>query len=372
MPDTTPTSDHDDVSVVVPAPPQPVHYAEQALLGALLLEPHRLQELRDLEPEQFADAAHRALFTALRATPPPDAEEHARDATGLTTVLTTARATMPTLTPGYPHQLIQACPWPRHLPAYARIVQGEHARRLLRAHATQLARAATDRALPDPVPEVIAQAHALAALLDRMTGRFASHPGSMPRTPPPPPPSGEPPAEAVEEERMLLAGTTARPSELAELRWLMPADFLHPLHATLWTCLTTLAHRGADIDPVTLLWEAQHCGALHPGGTTAEDVLAIVSTPVGSPGFWAEKILRRSLLTRAQAVAARVISLADDPANTSHQLVVAGRRALIDLTAVTTRLHQAMPPAPVPRARAVARAAPARPRAGPPASRATR
>lgn len=370
MPDTTTPPDHE--GAVEQAPPQPVHYAEQALLGALLLEPHRLQELGDMEPEQFADAAHRALFTALRATPPPDAEEHARDATWLTTVLATARATMPTLTPGYPHQLIQACPWPRHLPAYARIVQGEHARRLLRAHATQLARAATDRTLPDPVTEVITQADALAALLDSMTGRFASHPGSMPRTPPPPSPDGQAPAEAVEEERMLLAGTTARPSELAELRWLMPADFVHPLHATLWTCLTTLAHRGADIDPVTLLWEAQHRGALHPGGATTEDVLAIVSTPVGSPGFWAEKILRRSLLTRAHAVAARVVSLADDPANTPHQLVVASRRALTDLTAVTTRLNQAIAHAPAPRARAVARAAPSRPRVSPPASRATR
>lgn len=164
---------------------------------------------------------------------------------------------------------------------------------------------------------------------------------------------------------MLLAGTTARRCELAELRRLMPADFVHPLHATLWTCLTTLAHRGADIDPVTLLWEAQHCGAFHPGDARAEDVLAMVSTPVGSPGFWAEKILRRSLLTRAQAVAARVIALADDPANAPHQLVVAGRRTLTDLTAVTTRLLQAMAPAPALRARAVARA-------GPPAQRATR
>lgn len=368
MPDTTPAIDHDDT--VDPAPLQPVHYAEQALLGALLLQPHRLQELGELEPEQFAEAAHRALFTALRATPPPDAEQHARDATWLSTVLATARAEMPTLAPGYPHQLVQACPWPRHLPAYARIVQGEHARRVLRAHATQLARAVTDRTLPDPVAEVITQADALTALLDSMTGRFASHPGSVPRTPPPPPSGGQPPAEAVEEERMLLAGTTARPSEIVELRWLTPADFLHPLNATLWTCLTTLAHRGADIDPVTLLWEAQHRGALHPGGATAEDVVAIVSTPVGSPGFWAEKILRRSLLTRARSVAARIITLADDPGNTPHQLVTGSRRALADLTAVSVRLHQAT--APTPLTRPTAGATHTRPRAGPPARRATR
>ncbi|MFD8590812.1 DnaB-like helicase N-terminal domain-containing protein [Streptomyces sp. NPDC059637] len=370
MPTATTAPDHHNA--VDPLPLPPAHYAEQALLGALLLEPHRLQELGDMEPEQFANAAHRALFTALRATPPPDADEHARDATWLSTVLATARATMPTLTPGYPHQLVQACPWPRHLPSYARIVRGEHARRLLRAHAAQLNQAATDLALPDPVAEVITQAEALAALLDRMTGQFASHPGSMPRTPAPAPSGGQPRAESMEEERMLLAGATACPSEVAELRWLMPADFVHPLHATLWTCLTTLVHRGTDIDPVTVLWEAQHRGAIHPGGATAEDVLAIVSTPVGSPDFWAEKILRRSFLTRACSVAARIASLAEDPANTPHQLVVAGRRALTDLTAVAARLHQAISPTPAPRARSAAHAAPARPRAGPPAQRATR
>ncbi|MEU3553378.1 DnaB-like helicase N-terminal domain-containing protein [Streptomyces fragilis] len=365
---TTPADDTLD-----PASPQPVHYAEQALLGALLLEPHRLQMLGDMAPEQFADATHRALFAALRTVPLPDAEQHARNATWLSTVLAAARERMPTLPTSYPHQLVQACPWPQHLPAYAQIVKGEHVRRLLRAHAIDLAQAAADASHPDPVAEVLARSDALAALLDRLTEQFASHPGSMPRRPPPSPPGERPSAEAVEEERMLLASATAHPSELAETRWLMPGDFVLPLHATLWECLTALAHRGADIDPVTVLWEAQHRGVLQPAGhagTTPEEILAIVSSPAGSLAYWAEKILRRSVLTHARGLAATITSLTATPANTPRQLVTGSRRALAEFTTVINRLRHATTPAP--RARPATRATPARPRAGPPALRATR
>ncbi|NYV73245.1 DnaB-like helicase N-terminal domain-containing protein, partial [Streptomyces sp. UH6] len=227
-PTPEPAPDRDDA--VDPVSPQPVHYAEQALLGALLLQPHRLEELGDMEPEQFADAAHRALFTALRATPPPDAEKHARDATWLNVVLTAARATMPTLTPGYPHQLVQACPWPRHLHAYARIVQGEHARRRLRAAAARLVRRAGDASLPHPVPAVLAEADVLAALVDDVAARFPARAGTLPRLPAPRP-ALTPGLEAAEEEQLVLATATARPGDIASVRWLLPEDFTHPLHA---------------------------------------------------------------------------------------------------------------------------------------------
>ncbi|MEU7606126.1 DnaB-like helicase N-terminal domain-containing protein, partial [Streptomyces sp. NPDC041003] len=39
----------------IPANP-PVHHAEQALLGALLLDPHRIKTIGPLGPEHFASA----------------------------------------------------------------------------------------------------------------------------------------------------------------------------------------------------------------------------------------------------------------------------------------------------------------------------
>ncbi|CAM5365478.1 hypothetical protein SALBM311S_00080 [Streptomyces alboniger] len=64
--------------------------------------------------------------------------------------------------------------------------------------------------------------------------------------------------------------------------WPTQADFLLPLHAALWQSITSLVHRGEMVDPVTVLGEAQHRGLL-AGTLTPEDLMALVSTPAGSP-----------------------------------------------------------------------------------------
>ncbi|MFI2204794.1 DnaB-like helicase N-terminal domain-containing protein [Streptomyces sp. NPDC020192] len=147
------------------------------------------------------------------------------------------------------------------------------------------------------------------------------------------------------------------------MRWLVSEDFALPLHAALWQCLTALTHRGDPVDPITVLWEAQHRGLLAHGIAPA-DLLTLLSTPAGSPEHWGAKVLQRALLTRAQTVAASITALTDDPANSPHQLITGSRRALADLTALRARWHQATSP-PAPRTGRPART-PAAPRAGPP------
>ncbi|MEE1832716.1 DnaB-like helicase N-terminal domain-containing protein, partial [Streptomyces sp. SP17KL33] len=239
-------------------PPQPVHYAEQALLGALLLEPHRLHEVDGITPDSFSNYAHGALFGAIHALPAPAPAQHAQDTSWLNAVLAAAREHARALTAAYLHTLIQVCPRPRHAQAYARMIEAEHARRTVRAHAERLAMAATDVTLPHPVPTTLAKADALARAVDDIAARFPSHSGSLPRAPAPAPTAvlGDP-EEAVDEERMLLATVTAHPEDVEQLRWLSTDDFTHPLHAGLWQCLTALARRRAPVDPVTVLWEAQ-------------------------------------------------------------------------------------------------------------------
>ncbi|MGW1816243.1 DnaB-like helicase N-terminal domain-containing protein, partial [Streptomyces sp. NPDC002125] len=80
--------DEDDLEAI--PRPHPVFHVEQALLGALLLEPQHLREVTGIGPDAFSTAAHRALFAAIRALPPPDPVEHAKNAKWLDTVLTTA------------------------------------------------------------------------------------------------------------------------------------------------------------------------------------------------------------------------------------------------------------------------------------------
>jgi replicative DNA helicase len=101
------------------------------------------------------------------------------------------------------------------------------------------------------------------------------------------------------------------------MRWLTAEDLTLPLHAELWQSVAVLVHRGDMVDPVTVLGEAQH-RRLITDSLIPKDLMALVSTPVGSPEYWGERILQRSLLARADAVATRIVVYTDDPANTPH------------------------------------------------------
>ncbi|GAA2647564.1 DnaB-like helicase N-terminal domain-containing protein [Streptomyces lunalinharesii] len=361
MPNTPEPHEEDLDSLTMP---RPVFYAEQALLGALLLEPRRLADLAGIEPDAFSTAAHRALFTAIRNLPAPDATEHARTTAWLDQVLTTAQENIRGLSAPYLHTLIQGCPRPQHASTYAQMVATEHARRTLRTEAQRLAQTARDFSHPHPALASLAAADTLTDAVDRLAATFPSGPASLPRTPPPNPPPAHDAEEAAEEERALLAAVTANPATIDQMRWLTDQDFLHPLNAGLWHATSALARRRAAVDPITILWEAQHQGLLTTG-TDPERLLQALGAPAaGDPHYWGERILHRSLLTTAQHVARQIEDLTDDPATTPQQLLLGSRRALAGLNSVRARWHQATSPAPAPPR--PARTSPVRPRAGPP------
>jgi replicative DNA helicase len=355
--------DPDENDLDTTPPPQPVFYAEQALLGALLREPWRLDDVTGNGPDAFSSAAHAAVFAAIRSLPAPDPVQHAKNTKWLEAVLTAAREQARGLTASYLHTLIQSCPWPRHAPAYARMIEAEHARRLLRTAAQRLAQTAQDASLPHPVPTTLAAADALATVVDDIATKFLPHSGSPPRTPAPPPATLPNDKEAADEERLLLATATAHPGDAEQMRWLNAKDFTHPLHAGLWQCLTALTRRRAPVDPVTVLWEAQQRGLLATE-TDPRDLLDLLAGTAGSPQHWGERILQRSLLATAHHIGQHIETFTDDPATTPYQLVVGSRRALADLSALRARWHHASTPTPPTRpANAKATAAP---RAGPP------
>ncbi|MFE4212161.1 DnaB-like helicase N-terminal domain-containing protein [Streptomyces sp. NPDC056844] len=361
----TPDPDEDDLDAI--PRPHPVFHVEQALLGALLLEPQRLHEVTGIGPDAFSTAAHRALFAAIRSLPAPDPAEHTKDATWLDTVLTTARDEARGLSATYLHSLIQVCPLARHAPAYARMVEAEHCRRRLAAAAHRLTHTAADTSLPQRVAATLTEADTVTTMVDDIAARFPPHPGSLPR-PPVPQQARLQDEEAADEERLLLAATTTHPSSVEQMRWLTPDDFAHPLHAGLWQCLTTLDRRGTPIDPVTVLWEAQHRGLLRPGADPRE-LLGLLAGSFGSPEHWGERVVQRSLLSTADHAGRAIEAFTDDAASTPYQLVVGSRRALADLSAVRTRWQYATSASPkpndrTPRVRAT-RAASV-PRAGPP------
>ncbi|MCZ4103743.1 DnaB-like helicase N-terminal domain-containing protein [Streptomyces sp. H39-C1] len=356
----TPEPGHDDLDAATPPPP--VFHAEQALLGALLLEPHRLGEVTSVGSEAFSTAAHAAVFRAISSLPAADPVDHTQSTQWLDAVLSAAREQAPGLTATYLHHLIQVCPRPRHAPAYARMIEAEHARRRLAAAAQHLGHTARDTSLPQPVITTLDEADALATVVDDIAARFPSHAGSLPRThvPEPTPP---PDQEALDEEQLLLATATALPTIIEQMRWLTPGDFTQPLHAGLWQCLNALTRRDTPVDPVTLLWEAQHRRLLAAGADPRE-LLDLLNGPLGSPDHWGERVLQRSLLATAQHTSQIIEAFTNDPATTPNQLVVGSRRALAGLSAVRTRWQHATAPAPARHSR------PSKPCGAPQASRA--
>ncbi|MEU0844042.1 DnaB-like helicase N-terminal domain-containing protein [Streptomyces sp. NPDC005962] len=359
---------HPDKDDFVPVPPRrPLgFYAEQSLLGALLVDPQQLKNISRIGPESFADRHHAALFAAISTLPLPDPAEHAKNTKWLDQVLATGHEQARGLTASYLHNLIQPCLWPAHAPAYARMVEAEHARRRLQTAAERLVQTAHDASLPQPVPTVLAEADALAAVVDDIAIHFPPRAGMLPRTAAPPPAITPDRTEAVEEEQLLLATATAHPADIDSVRWLLPEDFTLPLHAGLWQCLTALARRREPVDPVTILWEVQQRG-LRDEGSEPGEVLRLLAEPVGSLEHWGERTLQRSLLATAHHTGRRIEAYAGDPANTPFQLVVGARRSLADIGAVRTRWQHAT--ATVPRQRP--RPAPTT-RAGPPTTTAAR
>ncbi|RST03739.1 DnaB-like helicase N-terminal domain-containing protein [Streptomyces sp. WAC05950] len=336
-------------------PPTPVvHYAEQALLGALLLAPERLKTIGLLEPRHFANAAHSALFAAMRTLSPPAPEAHRASPVWPNQLLAAAQHRAKALTAAYLHTLISVCPTDAHAPAYAQIVRSGHARRVLRRHADLLAQAARAPG-PDPAEAVLTRSDELAAFLNELVTAFPSHAGSMPRAPESPTPTFEASAEAEDDERMLLATATAHPGELLQMRWLHEGDFTNPLHAALFSSLTALVRRGAPVDPITLVWEAQQRGLLRDRPGPAQ-ILDLLAHPAGAAVHWGQRVLQGALLRQAIAVASRIAALSADEATSVHQLAIGSRRSLSALSAVRGRWHQAtstLPGTPPPRRPAV-------------------
>ncbi|MEU2870156.1 DnaB-like helicase N-terminal domain-containing protein [Streptomyces olivoreticuli] len=330
-------------------PPDPVHYAEQALLGALLFNPRQLHRANNLLPGHFADPAHRALYAAMRTLIPPPPEVHRREPVWVNAVLAHAVVDAPGLTVAHAHALVDACPNPAHVGAYALMIRAGHLRRTLREPAQRLAQTATDSTLPDPTTTVLEEAGALARLLDQLAVHWRPHTGALPRTSIPAAAPRAATADEREEERLFLAASTAQPHALRTLpTHLQPEDFTDPLHQQLYRCLTALAHRSGPIDPVTVLWEAQHRGLL-AHRHTPPDIVAAVSDPAGSAEHWAEQIPQRALLARAQATASIIATLTDDPTNTPHQLINRARHALSDFITQHTRRRGRPPSAPATR-----------------------
>ncbi|MFI9273996.1 DnaB-like helicase N-terminal domain-containing protein [Kitasatospora sp. NPDC052896] len=333
---------------------RPLLRAEQAVLGAVLLDPAQLASLAWLEPGHFYRPAHRALFAAMRdlhhaGQPVLDAEGNV-PLDWVTGTVAEASRNVRGLSPSYAHTLIAACPRPGHAAMYGRMVLEGAIHRTVTEHAVRLHQAARADALQGEVDGALHQADVLAGVLSDLARRWGTQPRPAARptgeAPVAVPPVGE---RVLEDEQLLLDVLTNQPRAMDEVvGWLRPADFADHAHGQLYRCLGALHHRGEPVDEVTVLWEAQRRGLLADGTLTPDAVRDLCAgAGAGSAEYLGEQILRSSLTRTAATSATAIRAAAEDEALAPGQLIGHALHALGQLDEVRTRWRTATdPPAP--------------------------
>ncbi|CDR10533.1 DnaB-like helicase N-terminal domain-containing protein [Streptomyces iranensis] len=329
----------------------PLLQAEQAVLGAVLLEPRQLGRLSGwLRPEHFYRPAHSALYAAMltlrdgghpATKAPPDGSAplvwlndiHREASTG-TRGITTA----------FVHSLVAACPRSAHAPVYGRMVLEGAIHRSVTQHAIRLHQAARADALRGSgVAETVHHARVLNDVLGDLARRWGTEPRPAQPRMAPGGVAAQVPGQVEErvlaDEEFLLGALIAHPDQLSQIvGWLRPEDFADSGHRQVYRALGALQHRGEPVDALTVLWECQRRGALADGSLDAERVRRICEIPVaGSVGYFGEQVLDSSLLRTAATSARHVRDLADDETRAPGQLISHALHALTPLDEVRHR-----------------------------------
>ncbi|MEU6664027.1 DnaB-like helicase N-terminal domain-containing protein [Streptomyces sp. NPDC046821] len=326
----------------------PLLKAEQAVLGAALIDPGQLSHLDWLAPDHFYRPVHQALFAALRTLRndghPALSADGPVPLSWVTDAVHEAGLHVRGLTASYAHTLISACPRSEHAPVYGRMVLEGAIHRTIAQHAIRLHQAARADAVQGEVKGALRTADVLAGVLADLARRW----GTDPR---PVAPTAAPAAavttvstpvqsdQTAEDEQFLLAVLTEQPRAMDEVvDWLRPGDFADPAHGQVYRCLGALHHRGEPIDRITLLWEAQRRGLLADGTLSGEQLTAIGDGMVPGSAEWFGHRVMRSSLTRTAATSARCIrALAEDEALGPGRLINHALHALGPLDEVRTR-----------------------------------
>lgn len=319
----------------------PLVQAEQAVLGAVFLDPGQLDHLSPwLGPDHFSRPAHRALYTAmlkLRANGRPATTMNADEPlplAWLTDTVQEASTHTRGLTASYPHALVAACPSPAHAPIYGRMVLEGAIHRSVAQHAIRLHQAARADGIRGGVEETIHHAQILSDVLSDLAHRWGTDP--RPLTPPAPSePSAHQPQpvdeEALADEVFLLGCLSVRPDQLLDIvGWLHPDDFADVGHQHIYRSLGALHHRGEPIDQLTVLWETQRRGALADGTLDAERVLRLCDPLAfsGAAEYFGERIVQASLVRTAATAARQVRVLADTESVAPGRLIGSALHAL--------------------------------------------
>lgn len=315
--------------------------AEQALLGAGLLQPTALHALRWIPPGAFSVPAHQELWRTLHTLP-------AEQVTPMAVSAALAGAepgVRSILTPSYLATLVAACPDPGRAPLYGGMTLEAAIHRGVE-RAGEALRTTAQTVETDLTVEALADAEPAARRLEAFAGAWQQAPETV-RTllevaPEEPPVLAERPGPVrtdVQAEAETVASLMYRPEQLAEVRWLDPEDFSDPQLRSAYRAMSALDERHAPVDPLTVAWQA----ARQPGPQPSHDLLDALDRGgmAGIAATTAEQVLTTAALDRLDAAGHRMRTAARHPGLPPPALLDDAERALQPVEQDRERLHHA-------------------------------
>ncbi|MFF0250654.1 DnaB-like helicase N-terminal domain-containing protein [Streptosporangium sandarakinum] len=335
----------DQVGALYPPTKLDIHI-EQALLGALLLEPTQIDQVRFwLEADDFARPAHQEVYKALLAHADARSAGHADPAEHAAVAVLKRLQHVPNLTGDYLHDLMTACPIHAHPVSYALLVVEADTRRALIAHTARLAdlidqHARGESSDVDHVALMFSVNEHVKNVITRLAARLNVTDLAAISFPEPAGPTAPPVAAPahLDQQDQLLAALIADPRRIPEVRTLLdPQDFTDPTRARLFALLTAMTDNGQVIDQVTVMARAHDTGILTPDQSGVTWFQQRFTTPA-SAAPWSLQLAQQVQESSAYAVAATAVSritaaLARPGLDTRQVLAVAAR----ELTALTAR-----------------------------------
>lgn len=230
------------------------HRAEQALIGAALIDRTLLHDVTFLPFTDFADRTHQLVYKTIvdLAISRPDlagaalAEQVARIVDG------------PGIDAEYLGGLAMTCPDPDAIAVYARMVAEAALRREMAAHAERLTgEAGPTRGLDPRLDHLALLADAL-----RTHGTGLAYVGETTASLTYTASAYESWMQATERERTILSDLIQHPELVAETTWLDPEVFTSPSNRQIYETILVIDDRGEPVQELTIAWELSRRRAL--------------------------------------------------------------------------------------------------------------
>jgi hypothetical protein len=222
---------------------------ERALLGAVLREPHQIEQVSYLPAAAFTHPTYQAIYEHLQGSyPDPPRADQLPETVAL-------QARIPGIDAAYLRSIAAACPDPGHATIYARMLQEAHVRTTLASFATTIA--AEDpadlrlRQYNDILTQALArQGYVLTdAAREELAPANASHTTNLGIY--------ETPAdERARREEIVLADLLQHQQQVAEVQtWLSPEVFAPGPRRELFETIVTIDGYGEPVTELTIEWE---------------------------------------------------------------------------------------------------------------------